>query len=387
MIRSLRVAALAALALAPLAAKAELVWTPETGWEVRGGVLDASAKTPPPADPVQVTALDLMNKARAAQNESRWYTALTYYNEVIDGFPGTEFEAEALYQKGVIHLRRSQFERAFNDFDAIRARHPGYPHFARVIEGEFAVAMAIRRGERPYLWGWIPWFKDNEKALDFFSKVQAAAPRGPLADWALFQKGEWGRELDKEDEAIDGYERLVYDYPDSVLTPKGYIAMAELYAGRVMGPHWDQGSTREALNFYRDFVELFPRDPYAPKAQERVVELRETLARNRLELGKFYYERRNNGRAAAIFLNEAVNAAPDSATAREAQALLAKVRAAEPPPLTLLDRLFGRYPKSDAGDFVDAQSQQNLETMGFRAARRDEISGETEPPAAVGAAQ
>ncbi len=360
---SARILALAALALAPLAARAELVWTPEEGWQARGGLIADLA-----AEPERKTALDLMNKARAAQEEESWYSALTYYNEVIDDFPGSDYEAEALYQKGVIHLRRSQFERAFKDFAAIPERHPEYPGFDRVIEGQYAVAMAIRRGERPWLWGWIPWFKDNEKALEFFDKVNAAAPYGPMADWSLYEKGEWAREIDKEEDAIDGYERLVYRYPDSFLTPKAYVAMAELYAGRVMGPHWDQGSTRDALNYYRDFVDLFPKDPQAPAAQQKVLELRDTLARNRLELGKFYYYRRNNGRAAAIFLNEAVNVAPDSAAAKEAQEVLALVRADEPPPRNLLDWIFGRYPKSDAGDFVDAQSQQNLESMGFREA-------------------
>lgn len=374
-----RLAAFAALSLAPLAARAELVWTPEKGWEVRGGVLaDISGQAG------RKTALDLMNKARAAQNEESWFSALGYYNDVIDDFPGSEFEAEAHYQKGLIHLRRSQFERAFNDFEAVRVHYPEYPGFARVVEGQFSVAMAIRRDERPWLWGWIPWFKDNEKALEFFDKVHSAAPYGPFSEWSLFQKGEWAREIGKDEEALDGYERLVWNYPDSFLTPKGYIAMAELYADRVMGPHWDQGSTRDALNFYRDFVDLFPKDPYAPKAQEKVVELRDTLARNRLELGKFYYYRRNNGRAAAIFLNEAVNVAPDSAAAKEAQAILAKVRADEPPPRSLLDWIFQRYPKSDAGDFVDAQSQQNLDTMGFRGGRQGETDSGAKNAAGFG---
>lgn len=365
--RILKITTIAALAAAPWSVRAELVWTPGQGWSASGGlaadIADATRKA---------TALELMNSARAAQQDERWFSALGYYNDVIEDFPGTDYAAEAHYQKGVIHLRRNQFERSFGDFNEIIEKYPDYPRYARVVQGQYDVAMSIKRGERPWLWGWIPWFRDNEKALDFFEKTYAAAPYGPRAELSLYQKGEWAREIDKEDDALDAYERLVYRYPDSILTPRSYIAMAELYSNRVMGPHWDQGSTREALNFYRDFVSLFPRDPYAPTAQKKVVELNDTLSRNRLELGKFYYYRRNNGRAAAIFFNEAVNAAPKSEAAVEARELLAKVRADEAPPRTLLDWIFGRYPKSDAGDFVDAQSQQNLETMGFRAPHRAE---------------
>lgn len=349
-------------------ANAELVWTPEKGWEAKDGVvtdvLDAS---------VRESALELMNRARTAQEDRSWYSALTYYNRVIERYPSSQYAAEAHFQKGVVHLRRNQFERSFNDFAAILEKFPDYARYDRVVQGQYDVAMAIKRGERPWLWGWIPWFKDSEAALDYFQKVHDAAPAGERAEQSLYYKGEWARELDKDEDAIDAYEHLIYDYPSSTLTPPAYLAMAEVYSSRVMGPHWDQGSTRSALNFYRDFVDLFPADPYAPQAQAKVVQLKDTLSRNRLELGKFYYYRRNNGRAAAIFFNEAVNAAPDSSGAIEARALLAKVHADEPPPRTWLDYILGRYPKSDAGDFVDAQSQQNLQTMGFRKKADGEI--------------
>lgn len=365
--RFLRFLALGAFVSAAPLVHAGLVWTPEGGWRVEGGVVE-DLKT----EPERNDALALLNKAREKQEAESWFSALGCYNDVIDRYPGSDYAAEALYQKGLIHLRRSQFERSFDDFHEVLEKHPDYPHFSKVVQGQFDVAMAIKRGERPWLWGWIPWFKDEEKALEYFEKTNAVAPYGPKSVLSLYYKGEWAREIDKEEEALDAYERLIYKYPESPLAPWGYVAMAELYSNRVMGPDWDQGSTREARNFYKDFVSLFPNDPYAPHAQRKVEEMNDTLSRNRLELGKFYYYRRNNGRAAAVFFNEAVNAAPNSDAAKEAQELLAKVHADEPPPRTILDWVLGRYPKSDAGDFVDAQSQQNLDAMGFRSKSQGE---------------
>ena len=369
---------LAALSLAPLSSRAELVWTPEGGWTVQGGLADDL-----PSVPERKTAVSILNEARKEEEAGNFYTALSRYNEVIDAYANSDYEAEALFRKGRIHFLRNQFERSFDDYNAILKRHPQYHKFKQVVEGQYAAAMAIRRGERPYLWGWIPWFKDDEKALEYFEKTHEAAPYGPHADWSLYEKGTWAREIDKEEDSMDAYERLIYRYPDSFLTPDSYIALAELHAERVQGPHWDQGSTREALNFYKDFVALFPTHEYAPKAQEKVVEMRDTLARNRLELGKFYFYRRNNARAASIFLNEAVNAAPDSDAAKEAQALLARVRTGEPPPRTLVDWVLGRYPRSEAGDYVDAQSQQNLEKLGFRDAPKTEGGNSSESGAGL----
>lgn len=355
-------AALAFAALAPCVARAGLEWSSESGWVVQGVLAQDVAS---PGD--RAAVIRLLNDADREEAAGNLYSALSRYNEVIDLYPNTDYEAEALFGKGRIHLLRSQFERAFEDYHAILTRHPQFNRFGKAVEGQYAAAMAIRRGERPYLWGWIPWFKDDEKALDYFEKTHAAAPYGVHAEWALYERGTWAREIDKEEEAFDSYERLVYRYPDSFLTPDAYIALAELHAGRVQGAFWDQGSTRESLNFYKDFVALFPSHEYAPKAQAKVVEMRDTLARNRLELGKFYYTRRNNARAAAIFLNETISTSPDSDAAKEARELLEKIKAKERAPFTLGDLLmFGRYPSSDAGDFVDEQSQQNLEKLGFR---------------------
>lgn len=370
-------AALAALALAPLAGRAELVWTENSGW------LETGPVSGPMGELDRRIALGLLNSGSQEEAAGNLYTALSRYNEVIDSYPDTAYEAEALFRKGGIHLLRSQFERAFDDYNTILRRHPEFSRFTRVVEAQYAIAMAIRRGERPYLWGWIPWFKDDEKALEFFEKTHEAAPYGPHADWSLYEKGGWAREIDKEDDSLDAYERLIYRYPDSLLTPTSYLAMAELHAGRVQGPFWDQGSTREALNFYKDFIALFPTHEYAPKAQAKVIEMRDTLARNRLELGKFYYYRRNNARAAAIFFNEAVNAAPDSEAAKEAQEMLALARSGALPPRTPVDWVFGRYPRSNAGDFVDAQSQQNLDKLGFRDAPKTEAGNSSESGAGM----
>lgn len=353
--------------------QAGLIWTPETGWRVEGGL--AEELLTKEGEP---SAIELMNSARAAQEEESWFSALGYYNDVIDLYPESPFAAEAYYQKGVIHLRRHQFERSFEDFSEILDKHPEYPGFGRVIQGGYDVATSIRVGYRPYIWGWIPGFRDDEKALTFYEKIHSAAPYGPHAEMSLFYKGLWARELGKGEDAIDAFERLIYNYPDSVFTPRSYIAIAELYADRVIGPYWDQGSTRDALNYYRDFTALFPKDTYARVAQAKVVELTDTLARNRLELGKFYYYRRNNARAASIFFNEVVNVAPNSEAAEEARSLLVKLRAGEPPPRSFLDWIFGRYPKSDAGDFVDAQTQENLDSMGFRGAAGGEWAEEVE---------
>ena len=60
-------------------ARADLVWTPDGGWQVEGGVLgplfgDMGASK---------SALEAMNKAKAAQVAGHYWSALSQYDQVI----------------------------------------------------------------------------------------------------------------------------------------------------------------------------------------------------------------------------------------------------------------------------------------------------------------
>ncbi|MDR2981074.1 MAG: outer membrane protein assembly factor BamD [Puniceicoccales bacterium] len=367
----------AAVATAPLTATAELVWTKDEGWKIQGGVLADLGLTTPEQ---RRTALEKMNEAKRLQDEGSYSSALSIYNDVIEEYPGSDFAAEAFFQRGVVLFKRSEFEGAFGDLDELLRKHPEFHRFNDIIEEQYSIATAVKNGERPYLWGWMPWFKNYTKGLEFFDTINRNAPYGPRAEQALYDKGMLALKIDKNAEALDAFERLINNYPNSKLTPDAYIALAQTHSASVIGPQWDQGSTIDALNFYNDLVALFPDSHHAPEALKLADEMREVLAQNRLDLGLFYYERRNNNRAAAIFFNEAINAAPESETAKQAQKLLADIRAGKKAARNPMDWLFGRYPQSAAGDFVDAPSQAGLETMGFTT--EDEKPGNTPVPAA-----
>ncbi len=349
----LRSAVLLSAAFCVTTAQAEVVWTPENRWQVKGGVLaEVAGDGEKPA--VRQTAQSMLNEAARLQAEGSFHDALNGYEEIIDLYPGSTFAAEALFQSSVIYRQRAQFEKSFKGLQELLRLYPDYPRFNAVIEEQNTVALAIKAGERPMLGGWLPWFKDYALGLNYFEEVQRNAPYGPLATPALLNKGELALQIDREEEAIFAFERIINYYPRSPLTPTAYLALAQTYAGRSMGEEWDQGSTVEALNYYNDFLALFPQDARAESALQKSEELRENLAKTRLDMGRFYYERRNNARAAAIFFNEAITAAPETATAMEARQLLAAIQSGKKADRSVMDWIFGRYPENAASEYIDA---------------------------------
>jgi outer membrane protein assembly factor BamD len=356
-------AALAAVFLAAGPARADLVWTAEGGWQVQGGVLA------PFFGQVGETAsaLEAMNKAKTAQEAGSYWTALSLYSKVVQDYPSSIFAPEALYQKGIIYIKRHQWDRAYTSFDQIVTKYPDYPRFNTVIGQEYNVAHLIQQGKRPYMWGLFPWFTDYSKAVDYYNGVVQNAPYSEYAPLALMNIATVAQKhLGKPEVAIDALDRLVNNYPESMLAPDAYLQMAATYSELVIGPPYDQGSTRDAIRFYQDYLYLFKDSPDAASAQTKLDNMVDIYSRSKLILGDFYYYYRNSDRAALIFYNEAVTLAPTSRSATQARAQIAKIRRGVPPPLTPYDWIFGRYKEPGLLTYEEESFQQNLSSETFQ---------------------
>ena len=96
-------------------ASADLVWSADKGWRVEGGVL---ANVIGESSTVS-NAIDAMNKARSAQEQRSFRSALEYYAVVIADYPESIFAPEALFQSAKIYLERGQFPEAYESVEQI----------------------------------------------------------------------------------------------------------------------------------------------------------------------------------------------------------------------------------------------------------------------------
>ncbi len=358
--------AVAATWLGCPSARADLVWTPDGGWKVEGGVLgplfgDMGASK---------SALEAMNKAKDAQVSGHYWSALSQYDQVINNFPGSVFAPEALFQEGLIYLQRHQFETAFDCFDRIIKRYPDYPSFNGVIRQEFNVADVMTK-ERPYLWGWLPWFKNPMKANDYYESIAQSAPSTQYAPMALMKialvslsNASFLDAGDSAATAIDALKRLVNEHPESMLASDAYLLLANVYSSLVVGPSYDQGSTRQAIHYLDDYLFFYKASAHAADAEKQRNDLLDVYSRSQLVLGDFFYYYRNSNRAALVFYNQAITFAPNSPAAGEAHAQIDKINRGVPPPMTPYDMLFGRYndhalsPVEEQGQRIDTLAKE-----------------------------
>ena len=338
--------------------KAEIIIDREKGVRVEGGFLSRLFGN---SSPSKEQAQLLIEKAEAALANQNFRSALSVYKKIAKRFSiekvktkeGNEVYAvaEALYQSALLRERNSQWEHAFNALQEVVEKYPSYD-FDKVITAQSRIASKLGAGARTKIFWIIPGFRNYDKARKFHNQISENA-RGPEhAPAALMASAEIARRGKKETEAIDVLEKLINFYPEDILCEKAYFDLAEIYESMVKGPLYDQGATLKAINYYEDFRILFSKIQKAPRESEAEFEkrradwrirlqqaekglsnMRDMLARSKLEIGQFYHRHGHKfaPRASVVvpatqYYQEAITLAPDSESARTAEELLEEIK-------------------------------------------------------------
>jgi len=350
----------AALLLGPLARAEYLRF--EGSWRVKAGT--AHDVTPPERLPVVLLAMNHASQEAANGNIG---SALSEWATIGEANAGTEAEAVSILERAQLHAERHEFEKATELVDELYARHSSFAGFAGAVQLQFEIANRLAAGERRRLGGWFPWFRDPEGAVALWQKAVRLAPNGPLADECLIRTARLGKERGLTEKTSEALERLVSDYPTSKFAPEALEMLATLRAKESLGPAWDQASTIEAADHWRTLADQFPNDPRAKQAVEQIAVLRDRAARARLGLAKFYFFDRNNPEGAKLMANACRNIAPESAAAKEAEALLARILKDPNPPKTIADRLLGTFPRPRTiGETKPQVVGEDLDALGFK---------------------
>lgn len=254
-------------------------------------------------------------------------SANRFFKKIIKRYPNATATAEARFLHGQILMTKGRWAKAFDVYQELITTHPGYENFDRVISAQFDCATALMEGARGRILWIIPGFRQYSKAITQFEQIVGNAPYSDYAPLALMNIALVAEQEGQSEEAIDALDRLINFYPQSMLAPDAYYNMAKTYADLVKGSEYDQGSTRQAISYYEDFLILFPQSSYIGEVEANLESMENLLAQSRLNLGDFFYLYRANNTAALVFYNETITIAPESESAEEARLRIADIEA------------------------------------------------------------
>lgn len=298
--------------LAPLQG-AEAFW-----WLFRKSPVDM-----PPQEQTRL-AQPIFESAEQAQVRGSNRSAARQYRRVFRRYPAANTAGQSLYNYGVIQYNRGKLKHSFEAFQQLLAFHPDFPRFTEVLNYQYSIALRAAEGDGTRMLLVFPYRAHNQ-AVGYFEMVIRNAPYSDLAPLALMNVALIHQYKNNTVQAIDALDRLINNYPTSLLASDAYLNLAETFSDLVDGPDYDQGATREAMSYFEDFLILYSEHDEVARAEAGLQKMEDVYARSKLVIGQFYYRYRRWYDAAEIFFNEAITVAPESEAAATAREFLVRV--------------------------------------------------------------
>lgn len=135
-------------------------------------------------------------------------------------------------------------------------------------------------------------FEDGKyrRAIEAFQQLKNWYPFSKYAILAELKLADAHFELKEYEEAIYAYEEFERLHPRNEAVPYVIYRIGSGYVAQMNSIDRDQTAVRKALDTDRRLVRMFPEDPYAEKARNRIQTCQKNLAAHEFYVGMFYYK-------------------------------------------------------------------------------------------------
>jgi outer membrane protein assembly factor BamD len=209
--------------------------------------------------------------------------------------------------------------------------------------------------------------EDYVRAVEVLSAFVESHPGSNQLDQALFLLGRARQETRENLVAVEDFNRLIRDFPQSPLREQAEFERARSYLEEILGPTKDPETTETALSLLKAYVQRYPQGAYVTEAQKGIEECLERLA-TKAYLNAKVYLRLKHDRAAVIYLEKALATKPDFSRSVETRAELARAytrlresaKAGENWQKLLAETTAGRPPDADLREDLRREAQEEL---------------------------
>jgi len=140
-----------------------------------------------------------------------------------------------------------------------------------------------------------------KKAAEYYEKLEARYPFGRYAMQSQLDVAYAYYKAEEPEQAIAAADRFIKIYPQNPYVDYAYYLKGIVNYNRSVGfldryiptdpSQRDPGSALDAFQDFSELVRLFPDSKYTPDARQRMVYLRNNLAKNEVNIARYYMKR------------------------------------------------------------------------------------------------
>ncbi|MDX1347473.1 MAG: outer membrane protein assembly factor BamD [Thiomicrorhabdus chilensis] len=140
-----------------------------------------------------------------------------------------------------------------------------------------------------------------DTAIQYYEKLKAYFPYGSYAEQSYLELAYAYYRYDEPESAIRELEEFIKLYPKHKQLAYAYYLKAVAADSIIKSwldrfitdpAHRDIKSTDRAFNYYQELLTRFPDTDYARSASERLIIIRNRMARHEFQVAKFYYSKK-----------------------------------------------------------------------------------------------
>lgn len=135
-------------------------------------------------------------------------------------------------------------------------------------------------------------FYERNNFVDSYQLFQTCRNRYPITEWginAALKMADCLYYQKQYENAFVQYQEFTRLHPTHQFIDYAYYQMGMCYYRQLCRVDRDQSFTSEALTHFERLLALFPASPYAPSAQEKIIECKKRLADHILVIADYYY--------------------------------------------------------------------------------------------------
>jgi len=288
--KSLAFVVILAFSLFNSPAFAAWIWSPEEGKFIN------------PDEKIQGSPQEQYDYAMEFYKSKNFKEAAHQFRLLLKRYPGAQVAPEAQFRVGTIYEEAGDYYRAFQAYRDLLQRYPQTERMTEAIEREFKIGNLFLSGRKAKLMG-LEVLPSGPRAVEVFKHITEAAPYSEYGDKAAFHLGLAQKKINHFEEAIEAFQKVIDQYPQSSLAPQARFQIADTAYLQSVVASRDQRVIDQASDQIDRFLSHYPDSSVSDKAARLRQEIDEKNAEKNFRIG-FFYEKENFLDSAFIYYRD-----------------------------------------------------------------------------------
>lgn len=242
--------------------------------------------------------------------EGEFKRAADEFIRLTEQYKDSDVAPEAQYYAGRAYEELGKYYFAYENYQTTIDKYPYTKRLEEILEREYNIANIFQAKDAPKLMD-LELSVSLDRAITIYKKIIENSAFGEYADKSLYDMAECYRRSRRYNEAIDAYDRLITDYPNSSLLAEAKYQLASATYEASLDPDYDQESTDKALDKFEKISRTTPVPAIAAEADKAIDVLRTKKAGSLLNIASFY-ERQKKYQSAVIYYADIVYNFPET---------------------------------------------------------------------------